>query len=533
MRCAPPIAAAVVLAWMAPPAVAAPAVGVIGGPGATGAPVVVTLDTADPGTYTSVHSVTGMQPNERIAALDTRSFPVQAALDTGARPRLFAFGVLDTPGNDEGRLYTLDPGTGAATLVGGPGSIPGLVLTDGAAYGMAFQPQVDRFRFVNTADQNFRLNPNSGGVAGIDAPVDNPTVPNQDVPAVTYDRVDFDQATLTTLFDVDLVSNNLMRQGGLDGLGPGGANGGQLSPVGPLGFGFNSLESVNADVGLDGSGFATGNTGLTPGLFTLSLDTGKLTLVGTTPTILRAFALLDPAGVQFSAASFTQAEGGDATITVTRGPFAEGTQTVAFAATPGTAGGADFGQVSGTLTFAADETSKTFTVPIVNDSADEPDETIALTLGSPSPGLGLGDPSAATLVVADDDAPPPPPPVPDTTSPSVAFKGLPSKLSYESFVKGFKITLTPTEAASLDVALYGTVKKATAAAYNLSLWTKSLSLAAGARSVTCKPSSKLVGKPKKAFKVLVRLVLTDAARNRRTVDRTIKVSAPKPKRKKR
>jgi hypothetical protein len=33
--------------------------------------------------------------------------------------------------------------------------------------------------------------------------------------------------------------------------------------------------------------------------------------------------------------------------------------------------------------------------------------------------------------------------------------------------------------------------------------------------------------------VLVRTVLTDAARNRRTVDRTIKVSAPKPKRKKR
>ena len=62
---------------------------------------------------------------------------------------------------------------------------------------------------------------------------------------------------------------------------------------------------------------------------------------------------------------------------------------------------------------------------------------------------------------------------------------------------------------------------------------RTLSLAAGARSVTLKPSSKLVGKPKKAFKVLVRTVLTDAARNRRTVDRTIKISAPKPKRRKR
>jgi hypothetical protein len=125
MRWAPAIAAAVVLAWMAPPAVAVPAVGVIGGPGATGAPVVVTFDTADPATYTSAHSVIGMEPNEKIAALDTRSLPIQAALDIGARPRLFALGVLDTPGNDEGRLYTLDSGTGAATLVGGPGAIPG------------------------------------------------------------------------------------------------------------------------------------------------------------------------------------------------------------------------------------------------------------------------------------------------------------------------------------------------------------------------------------------------------------------------
>jgi Domain of unknown function (DUF4394)/Calx-beta domain len=530
MRWSPAIAAAVAFAWMAPVASAAPAVGVIGGSLGPSPPVVVTFDTASPGTYTSAHSVAGMQPSEKIAALDTRSFPVQAALDVGARPRLFALGVLDTPGNDEGRLYTLDPGTGAATLVGGPGAIPGLPLTDGADYGMSFQPQVDRFRVVNTADQNFRLNPNTGGVAGIDAAVDNPAVPNQDVPAVAYDRIDFDQATLTTLFDVELVTNNLMIQGGANGLGPGGPNGGQLLAVGPLGFGFSPQESFNFDIGLDGRAFATGNTGLTAGLWTVNLATGALILVDPTPTILRAFALEDPTSAQFAAGSQTQAEGGDATITVTRGPFAEGTQTVAYAASPGTASGADFGAVSGTLTFAPDETTKSFTVPIVNDGVDEPDETVALTLGSPSPGLSLGDQSAATLVIADDDAPPP---VPDTTAPSVSFKGLPSKLSYESFVKGFKVTLTPTEAASIDVALYGTVKKATAAAFNLSLATKSYSLSTSARSVTLKPSSKLVGKPKKAFKVLLRTVLTDAARNRRTVDRTIKVSAPKPKPKKR
>ena len=49
------------------------------------------------------------------------------------------------------------------------------------------------------------------------------------------------------------------------------------------------------------------------------------------------------------------------------------------------------------------------------------------------------------------------------------------------------------------------------AAFNLTLASRTLALGAGVRSVRLKPSRKLVGKPRKAFKLRVRLVASDAA----------------------
>ena len=118
----------------------------------------------------------------------------------------------------------------------------------------------------------------------------------------------------------------------------------------------------------------------------------------------------DSVGVfQFSSANYSVAEnvpGGLATITVLRTGGAGGTATVNYATASGSAlSPADFGSTSGTLTFAPGDISKTFTVSIVNDGTDEPDENLAMSLSGAS-GATLGVPASATLTINDDDAPP-------------------------------------------------------------------------------------------------------------------------------
>jgi hypothetical protein len=114
----------------------------------------------------------------------------------------------------------------------------------------------------------------------------------------------------------------------------------------------------------------------------------------------------DAGGVlRFSAASYGRSEGlPTATITVVRSGGSAGPVTVPYATTGGTASpGADYDPASGTLTFGPGQTSRTFTVTLLADAADEADETVGLSLGAPTGGATLGAPAAATLTLADDD----------------------------------------------------------------------------------------------------------------------------------
>jgi hypothetical protein len=74
---------------------------------------------------------------------------------------------------------------------------------------------------------------------------------------------------------------------------------------------------------------------------------------------------------------------------------------------PGTAtgGGIDYTLTPGTLSFGANATAKTFTVSIVNDTLNEPDETVNIELFNPSAGLTIGVPGTTRLTIYDNDAP--------------------------------------------------------------------------------------------------------------------------------
>ena len=76
--------------------------------------------------------------------------------------------------------------------------------------------------------------------------------------------------------------------------------------------------------------------------------------------------------------------------------------------------GTDFTAASGTLTFAANETSKTVSVATTADAADEDNETFTLTLSSPTNAV-LGDATATGTIVNDDEPE-------DTVSPTVSVQ---------------------------------------------------------------------------------------------------------------
>jgi hypothetical protein len=118
----------------------------------------------------------------------------------------------------------------------------------------------------------------------------------------------------------------------------------------------------------------------------------------------KAGALPQPTTVEFSSATYSVSEsGGSATITVTRSGPTTGTTTVHYSTSDGTAQAPDdYTSSSGTLTFAPGETSKTFSVPIIDDLLDETDETVNLTLDSPTGGV-LGLTPAAVLTIEDND----------------------------------------------------------------------------------------------------------------------------------
>ena len=112
--------------------------------------------------------------------------------------------------------------------------------------------------------------------------------------------------------------------------------------------------------------------------------------------------------VQFSEATYSVSEAGPtAKITVTRTMGIDKSVSVNYATSDGTAtAGKDYKTsktMSGTLTFKAGQTSKTFTIPIINDTLNEQNETVNLNLFNPNVGAILGTPSTATLNIVDND----------------------------------------------------------------------------------------------------------------------------------
>jgi hypothetical protein len=228
----------------------------------------VTFDSATPGTIATSVAISGLQSGETLLGIDRR--PANGLL----------YGLGSTS-----RIYTIDVTTGLATAVNGAPFSPALT---GNAFGFDFNPVADRIRVVSTDATDFRLNPNTGMLAGTDTPL---AYAAGDTGAGIAPRVvgsaytnNFSGAAVTTLYGIDSNRDVLVIQGG-----PGGTpspNGGVLTTIG-AGLGFNTSDLVGFDVsGISGIAFAslTAPTGGASQLFTIDLTNGTAAVVGTIGT---------------------------------------------------------------------------------------------------------------------------------------------------------------------------------------------------------------------------------------------------------
>jgi hypothetical protein len=108
-----------------------------------------------------------------------------------------------------------------------------------------------------------------------------------------------------------------------------------------------------------------------------------------------------------SATASVNENAGSVTLTVERTGGSYGAASVAYATSGGTAGsGVDFSAQSGVVQFANGQTSRTISIPIINDSSDEPDESFTVTLSNPAGGPQVIGNPAATVTILDEDDPP-------------------------------------------------------------------------------------------------------------------------------
>ncbi len=191
-----------------------------------------------------------------------------------------------------GRLYTVDTTTGVAQAVAAPPLAQPLV---GEAFGVDFNPAVDRVRVVSVTGQNLRLHPDTGLM--IDGnpkePGVQPDAPLSYVqgdvnagrpPAVTAVAYTYNQENekITTLYGIDRVMGTLVRQGSVEGTQPVvSPDTGRLTTIGSLGTG--ALLDAAFDISdVRNTALLATRTATDPRtrLYVLDLKTGQPTLRG-------------------------------------------------------------------------------------------------------------------------------------------------------------------------------------------------------------------------------------------------------------
>lgn len=291
------------------------------------------FDSATPGTIDDTIPITGLAVGDSMRGIDFRP----------ATGELFGMSVpVGSANNAIVKTYRIDPATGGATFIGQTAAA--LAGAGDVATGFDFNPTVDRMRFVNANNENARLNPNNGALAGNDTDLSYTGPAVGPVIAEAYDRNFLHAgANVTSLYGIDRGGNRLVVQGGIDGLGVGGPNGGAITAVGPLNLTLNASRDGGFDIeNSSGVAFAglTDNADNLTSLFTIDLTTGAATevgVIGDGSMEIRSLTVATPTVTVRNAttATYLDSDGDLVTIKITKGDLNNATFLLGAAANGG------------------------------------------------------------------------------------------------------------------------------------------------------------------------------------------------------
>ena len=176
-------------------------------------------------------------------------------------------------------------------------------------------------------------------------------------------------------------------------------------------------------------------------------------------------AILDNEGsTTFNVQNVSVSEGSTATITVTRSGDAQSEQTVEIATLVPQAGvdsaeASDFVANTATLTFAAGQTTATFTVDTTSDDVYEGAETFRVELSNPSEGAQINDGTGVVTILDDGNGPDPDGPEgPDDDRPSFSI----NDVTVDESAGTITFTVTKTGDTELDSSVNYAVSPGTA-----------------------------------------------------------------------
>jgi hypothetical protein len=210
----------------------------------------LTFNARNPDRVKDIQAITGLPAGVTLRGIDFRP-------KTGD---LYGVGSDNT-------VYRVNPGTGIA-IAEGPAFTPGL---NGKAFGVDFNPVVDKIRVVSDARQNLRLNVDEGTVLMQDADL-NPGMPQVVAAGYENSSFSFTQPTATTLHVVDAASDTLFTQNP--------PNNGALTNPRKLrvDVGLNAGFDIAGD---DNMGFlSNAKSGRGTELYTVDVPTGKTKSLG-------------------------------------------------------------------------------------------------------------------------------------------------------------------------------------------------------------------------------------------------------------